>query len=156
MGCKDPSLIAGRRAAVAYGVETGRKWVQGIDDDEHKEWIEEAGYYRVGKVFRKFVAPGQLLEPGESITHNFYPVYVGQNEVQFNIYTTKKDKAKYISDPGMVKVGTCTLKLPEPCRDPDQQSICCTMVFGQAELKVNAVDVASGKEVATTLKFNHV
>ena len=130
--------------------------MQGQFDEERKVWDKDAKEFRVEDVFSRFVKAGQLLEPKECVTHTFYPIYVGQKSVSFDIYSTKDSTQTYTTDPGMTKVGECVLHLPEPCKDPGQQSLRCTMVFGQAELKFSAVDVASGTEIETSLKFSHV
>lgn len=146
LAAKDPKLVAGRRAAVAYGVQITAPWAEGMPG---KEWDDRLGKYMCYDVFWRFVKAGQLVAPDDEVTHTFHPLHVGATRISFKIYTTNNNESSYTTEPGMVNITKAVLVLPEPCRDPDTQRLRCKMTFGQTELRVTAVDVASGREVET-------
>lgn len=115
-------------------------------------------------VLDRFVAVDQSVALGEVVRRSYTPARPGQRKIIINIYCSATDDVTYISDPGVRKCGMITLDLPEPLPvpgaaggagggAPDRREIRATMQFGDTEIKVAAVDVASDRCVRSSIDF---
>ena len=89
---------------------------------------------------------------GQRIRQVFHPVYANQIEVRFGFYTSNKVDAKFVTEPGLTKIGNLVVHSPVSSSGRDRE-IEVSLYFGGTEITATALDVSSGKVKQTTLDF---
>lgn len=159
----DPTVVRVRRCPLTYGVGVLNRFVEGRHPRDKKlikdgrEWCTD--------ILDRFVSVEQSVALGEVVRRSYTPARVGQRKIIINIYCSDTDDITYITDPGVRKCGAITLDLLESgpttaCGGDDgkaaafeRREIRTTMQFGDTEIKVTAVDVATGKLVRASIDF---
>ncbi|XP_061665034.1 heat shock 70 kDa protein 12B [Syngnathoides biaculeatus] len=149
----NPTVVRVRRCPLTYGVGVLNRFVKGrhpqdkllIKDD--RQWCTD--------ILDRFVSVDQSVALGEVVRRSYTPARPCQRKIIINIYCSATDDVTYISDPGVRKCGTVTLELPEPSAagGSGRREIRATMQFGDTEIKVTAVDVASKRSVKASIDF---
>jgi hypothetical protein len=77
-----------------------------------------------------------------------------QNQINIDFYSSESD-CEYTTDDGVKKCGTIILYLDKLNHVPNinHREIQIKMSFGETEIKINAVDVLTGKWVKSTIEF---
>lgn len=113
------------------------------------EWCTE--------VFDKFVEVDQSVAVGETVVRSYTPAKAGQKSTVIHVYCTEKPDPQYITDPGVKRCGTLCLDLTDlqyrRSQNPRRREIQAQMTFGDTEVKVTALDVATGKCVRAAIDF---
>lgn len=159
----DPTVVRVRRCPLTYGVGVLNRFVEGRHPRDKllikdgREWCTD--------ILDRFVSVEQSVALGEVVRRSYTPARVGQRKIIINIYCSDTDDITYITDPGVRKCGAITLDLLESgsttaCAGDDgkaaafeRREIRTTMQFGDTEIKVTAVDVATGKLVRASIDF---
>ncbi|XP_029110319.1 heat shock 70 kDa protein 12B isoform X1 [Scleropages formosus] len=150
----DPTVVRVRRCPLTYGVGVLNRFVAGRHPrdkllvKEGREWCTD--------ILDRFVAADQSVALGEVVRRSYTPARPGQRKIIINIYCSATDDVVYITDPGVRKCGAITLDLPEaPVGTPatERREIRATMQFGDTEIKVTAVDVATNRSVRAAIDF---
>uniref|UniRef100_A0A6Q2WWS0 Heat shock protein 12B n=1 Tax=Esox lucius TaxID=8010 RepID=A0A6Q2WWS0_ESOLU len=151
----DPTVVRVRRCPLTYGVGVLNRFVEGRHPrdkllvKEGREWCTD--------ILDRFVSVDQSVALGEVVRRSYTPARTGQRKIIINIYCSATDDVVYISDPGVRKCGAITLDLPEALPGTvagvERREIRATMQFGDTEIKVMAVDVASERTVRATIDF---
>ncbi|XP_030635848.1 heat shock 70 kDa protein 12B [Chanos chanos] len=157
----DPTVVRVRRCPLTYGVGVLNRFVEGRHPPEKllvkdgREWCTD--------ILDRFVSVDQSVALGEVVRRSYTPARVGQRKIIINIYCSDTDDVVYITDPGVRKCGAITLDLTEPGAVggsvngngsvADRREIRTTMQFGDTEIKVTAVDVATGRSVRASIDF---
>ncbi|KTF80459.1 hypothetical protein cypCar_00024128, partial [Cyprinus carpio] len=159
----DPTVVRVRRCPLTYGVGVLNRFVEGRHPRDKllikdgREWCTD--------ILDRFVSVDQSVALGEVVRRSYTPARMGQRKIIINIYCSDTDDITYITDPGVRKCGAITLDLLESgavaasAGDNDKGSaierreIRTTMQFGDTEIKVTAVDVATGQLVRASIDF---
>ncbi|XP_061109206.1 heat shock 70 kDa protein 12B [Conger conger] len=150
----DPTVVRVRRCPLTYGVGVLNRFVEGRHPPakllvkDGRDWCTD--------VLDRFVAVDQSVALGEVVRRSYTPARPGQRKIIINVYCSATDEAVYISDPGVRKCGTVTLDLPDPAPgEPParRREIRTTMQFGDTEIKVTALDVATDRSVRAAIDF---
>ncbi|RXN35418.1 heat shock 70 kDa 12B [Labeo rohita] len=159
----DPTVVRVRRCPLTYGVGVLNRFVEGRHPRDKllikdgREWCTD--------ILDRFVSIDQSVALGEVVRRSYTPARMGQRKIIINIYCSDTDDITYITDPGVRKCGAITLDLLESgamaasAGDNDKGSaferreIRTTMQFGDTEIKVTAVDVATGRLVRASIDF---
>ncbi|KAJ8007820.1 hypothetical protein DPEC_G00098170 [Dallia pectoralis] len=151
----DPTVVRVRRCPLTYGVGVLNRFVEGRHPrdklllKEGREWCTD--------ILDRFVSVDQSVALGEVVRRSYTPARSGQRKIIINIYCSSTDDVVYISDPGVRKCGAITLDLPEilpqTVAGTERREIRATMQFGDTEIKVMAVDVASERMVRAAIDF---
>lgn len=153
---KRPTLVVGRRSALAYGVQTRALWKNGMRED-YKVYDEEKGKWRCHNYFDLLIRAQELVSTDHTVCKTYAPVTKTQSHVTFPVYTSPSNEVQYTTDPCVVLLGKVELELPagwsDGLRSADDRDLRVTFTAGQAELQVTAEDVMSGKKVAANMVF---
>lgn len=149
----DPTVVRIRRAAVTYGVGVLNRFVPGKHPRE--KYIRKSSIEWCTDIFDKFVTVDQSVSLGEKVTRSYAPAKTGQKYIVINIFSTENSDVIYVTDAGVTKCGCLKIELPDvkdsDPRKPRELQAC--MTFADTEIKVSAIDVASGKEVKASIDF---
>lgn len=152
----DPTVVRVRRCPLTYGVGVLNRFVEGRHPRDKllikdgRDWCTD--------ILDRFVSLDQSVALGEMVRRSYTPARVGQRKIIINIYCSDTDDVIYITDPGVRKCGAITLDLLEGATaacagDNERREIRTTMQFGDTEIKVTAVDVATGQLVGASIDF---
>ena len=96
----------------------------------------------------------------------YTPAEPDQAVIVIHIYSSETPDVRFVTDPGVQQCGTLRLELSSPSDEPagDRSSTQLTagarrreiqtrMMFGDTEIKVSALDVASGRSVRAAIDF---
>ncbi|XP_052002685.1 heat shock 70 kDa protein 12B-like [Xyrauchen texanus] len=159
----DPTVVRVRRCPLTYGVGVLNRFVEGRHPRDKllikdgREWCTD--------ILDRFVSVDQSVALGEVVRRSYTPARVGQRKIIINIYCSDTDDITYITDPGVRKSGAITLDLLESGAAAasagdnskgsafERREIRTAMQFGDTEIKVTAVDVATGQQVQVSIDF---
>ena len=142
-----------RRCPLTYGVGVLNRFVEGRHPRD--KLLLKDGRRWCTDVLDRFVSLDQSVALGEVVRRSYTPARAGQRKIVINVYCCARDDATYVSDHDVRKCGTITLDLPEalPGATADRREIRATMQFGDTEIKVTAVDVATNRTVRASIDF---
>ncbi|XP_043920006.1 heat shock 70 kDa protein 12B [Protopterus annectens] len=150
----DPTIVRVRRSPLTYGVGVLNKFVEGKHPKE--KLLVKEGKNWCTDIFDRFVSVDQSVALGEVVKRSYTPARLAQRKIIINIYCSATDDVVYITDPGVRKCGTINLELSEPEENSPRKGrreIQASMQFGDTEIKVTAVDVATSKSVKAMIDF---
>jgi len=99
---------------------------------------------------------------------SYTPAKSGQRSIVMHIYSSERRDAVYVTDTGVKHCGTLRLELDEDVRHPTDSSappvgagvgsrgrrlIQTRMTFSETEIRVSALDIATGKIVKAAIDF---
>jgi len=146
----DPTVVRVRRSALTYGVGVLNKYVEGKHPREKKtmkdgvEWCTD--------IFDTFVTVDQSICLGDKVTRSYTPAKSYQTSTVIGIYCSEKEHVLFTSDHGVVRCGELLLEMPD-VTGGKRRELQATMMFGDTEIKVEAVDLTSGKTANATIDF---
>ncbi|XP_078411322.1 heat shock 70 kDa protein 12B-like isoform X2 [Cetorhinus maximus] len=150
----DPTIVRVRRSPLTYGVGVLNKFVEGKHPRE--KLLVKEGTQWCTDVFDKFVSVDQSVALGEVIQRSYMPARQGQRKIIINIYCSGQENVLYISDPEVRKCGTVSLELSDTDkltpRKP-RREIRASMEFGDTEIRVTAMDMATSQSVRASIDF---
>lgn len=150
--CYDPTLLRARRAKYTYGCEYRTVFEAG--DQPDKIVFNEDGVKLSDNRFLRFVAANEKVPVDREVSHPLVPFSSTDHAVTLAFYSTAEPDARYVTDPGMKPVGTVTVSLAGAMHLPrSQRKMEIFMKFGEADIRVRAVNVTTGVEATTTLVF---
>uniref|UniRef100_A0A8C5QHT3 Heat shock 70 kDa protein 12A n=1 Tax=Leptobrachium leishanense TaxID=445787 RepID=A0A8C5QHT3_9ANUR len=149
----DPGLIKVRRSPMTYGVGVLNRYVEGKHPAE--KLLLKDGTRWCTDVLDKFIMADQSVALGETVKRSYTPAKPSQLMIIINIYSSEQDDVNFITDPGVKKCGTLRLDLTGSEGSPSQnrREIQTIMQFGDTEIKVMAVDVATSRNVKVCIDF---
>jgi hypothetical protein len=114
-------------------------------------------------VFDKFVGAGDPVFLGGSVTRPYAPADRDQSTSVIHVYCSDADDVQFVTDAGVRRCGTLRLELVDlppssPSSAPEAASrrprvIQTKMTFGGTEIRMSAVDVATGQCVRCAVDF---
>jgi len=109
------------------------------------------------EIFDVFVTVDQPLALGDTVVRKYAPAKSGQKTCIINIFSSEKSEVKFVTDVGVIKCGTLTLCLtdisPTDGHASKLREIQALMTFGDTEIKVEALDVTTGRSVGASIDF---
>ena len=146
----DPTLVRLRRSALTYGVGCLNKFIPGEHPPE-KRVVKDGIEWCTG-IFDAFVFADQAVPLGYVVTRSYSPAQAGQRSTVITLFASEHDKAYYVSDPGCYKVGELKLEMPD-ITGGKQRELRMSMVFGDTEISVEAVDLTSKTSTRASIDF---
>ena len=143
-----------RRSRLVYGVGVLNRFVQGKHPKQ--KMVKRDGVEWCTDVFDKFVKIDQSVALGDTVLRSYTPAKPGQKSSVINIYCAESNDAQFITDAGVKKCGTLCLDLSELQYQqnlPKRREIQTRMTFGGTEIRLSALDVATGKIVKAAVDF---
>ena len=159
---------------MTYGVAVVNKFQRGRDPES--KLVVRDGVEWCLDIFDVLVRAGDLVGINDPVVRSYAPVINGQRRSIFTVYASESPHVRFVTDPGVRKCGTLKLELDEavtgqtsatveggdqsasPIAMSGLQSalpreIKAKMTFGDTEIKVMAVDVATGKSIRARFDF---
>ena len=154
----DPTVIRIRRATQTYGVGVLNKF-DPLKHDQSKRVVKD-GIVWCKDIFDKFVSVDESVGIGDRVTRSYAPARSKQKSTVINIYCTEGSDVLYTTDKGVSRCGKLRMEMPDinPEDVPLEKrgkprELQASMVFGDTEVKVSAVDVLSGRAARATIDF---
>ncbi|XP_063399968.1 heat shock 70 kDa protein 12A-like [Mytilus trossulus] len=137
-----PHLISHRVSRFTYGTEVSALFDNEKHDQKRKDIVD--GEKRCTGVFGILTTAGTVLERDTTIERTYSTVQKYQRSIDLSIFMSTKENPMYIDEEECSKIGNFHLKLKQPTEE--KRSVQVTVVFGNTELKVRAVDKKSGEK----------
>ncbi|XP_049267910.1 heat shock 70 kDa protein 12A isoform X2 [Rhipicephalus sanguineus] len=148
----DPMVVNVRRSRLTYGVGVLNRFVHGVHPPS--KLVVKDGIEWCADVFDAFVLADQSVGQGDAVVRSYTPAKSGQTRSIIHVYCSECDDVRFITDPGVVRCGTLVLDLSDTRHTPlRRREIQARMVFGETEIKVSALDVATQKCVRADIDF---
>ena len=149
----DPSTVTVRRSRQTYGVGVVRRFVRGRHPESRL--VRRDGVDWCTGVLDRFVGAGDPVFVGGTVTRRYAPAERAQTTSVLHVYGSDSPDVQYATD--AERCGTLRLHVPPPTptspAPPTRGEIQAKMTFGGTEIKVSAVDVATGQCVGCTIDF---
>ncbi|WHT20183.1 hypothetical protein N8J89_03670 [Crossiella sp. CA-258035] len=148
--------IRARRARRTYGIAMRCDFEEGIDD-EARRCPPEPGEDHADKCVDRFVAlveKGTLVPTDAEVWQDGYPIKGDQTEVAVEFYGADDGLPRNVDDPNCKYLGKVLIKLGKAMRlSMKGRAIRVLMKFGETEIKVRVVVLATGVELPYTLEL---
>ncbi|KAH3852365.1 hypothetical protein DPMN_094871 [Dreissena polymorpha] len=146
----DPSVMTERRSRYTYGVSTSKPFnadshpqLKKTTDDEGKEYCSDC--------FDVHVTAGQEVALGSSnVVRSYSPFNKNQTKLGFSFYASTDKNPSYVTDPNCILIGHHSVDINS---SGDDRSVSVNMIFGDTELRVEAIENATQKPSKCTLNF---
>lgn len=149
----DPTVVRVRRAAMTYGVGVLNRFIVGTHP--RNKLVKKSGVDWCTDVFDKFVTCDQPVKLGESVTRRYASTKPGKASTVITIYSTEAENVNFVTDDGVKKCGQLVLEIPQidDCDPNKPRELKASMIFGDTEIRVTAVDSLSGNEAKASINF---
>ena len=153
----EPGIVASRKSRLTYGVAVVNRFQRGRDPEsklalrDGVEWCTD--------VFDVLVRAGDSVGLDDPVVRSYAPVVTGQKSSVFTVYATESPDVRFVTDPGVRRCGTLKLELDQQSDEESgsertaPREIRTKMIFGDTEIKVVAIDVATGRSVRARFDF---
>lgn len=146
----DPTVVRVRRSAITYGVGVLNRYVHGKHPPE--KLTKKDGVEWCTDVFDTFVTVDQSISLGEKVTRSYTPAKSYQTSTTIGIYSSTKEHVRFTTDPGVRRCAELYLEMPDTTGGKARE-LQATMMFGDTEIKVEAIDLTSGKTAIASIDF---
>lgn len=154
----DPTVVRVRRSAMTYGVGVLNKY-NAEKHDQSKRVVKD-GVVWCKDIFDTFVAIDESVGLGDRVSRSYAPARAGQKSTVINIYCSENTQNLYTTDKKVKRCGQLRIEMPvltiedipEEKRSKPRE-LQATMLFGDTELKVTALDVLTGKTAKAIVDF---
>jgi len=157
----DPTVVTMRRSRLTYGVGVMNKFLRGVHPDSKLVRRRDVDWCR--DVFDRFVVADRPVALGDTVLRRYTPAEPDQATIIMHIYSSDSADVRFVTDPGIQQCGSLCLELSSMSADlaADRSSamlsrrreIQTRMMFGDTEIKVSALDVATGRSVRAAIDF---
>ena len=161
----DPTVVTVRKSRLTYGVGVMNRFLRGVHPDSKLVRRRDVDWCR--DVFDRFVVVDRPVALGDTVLRRYTPAEPDQATIVVHVYSSKSPDVRFVTDPGVEQCGTLRLDLSPTAADaaaadrPSTQlssaarrrEIQTRMMFGDTEIKVSALDVASGRSVRAAVDF---
>ena len=149
---KNPAKITERIVSTTYGADCSRDFDKTVHPSE--KWFLADGRQKCKDLFNCFIKENDVARSGKSIKRMYSPLHENDTEITFGFYITRNPDCKFITDPGVTKIGSVKVQSPDISKGRGRD-IEVSMHFGGTEIVATAVDITSGCSAQTTLDFFH-
>lgn len=146
----DPTMVHVRRSGLTYGVGCLNKFIPGKHPPE-KRVVKDGVEWCTG-IFDAFVFCDQAVSLGHKITRTYSPAQALQQSTVITLFASENDTVHYVSDPGCFKVGELRLEMPD-VSGGKRRELKMSMIFGDTEISVEAIDITSGRTARAFVDF---
>ena len=146
----NPSTVQVRRSALTYGVACLNKFNPELHPPgkrvikDEQEWCTD--------VFDTFVSIGQAIPHGHWVTRSYNLARSGLKSTVLTLFASDSESVKFITDPGVIKIGELRLQMPDTTGGRSRE-LKMTMIFGDTEVSVHAIDCTSGQTASAQVDF---
>eukprot|EP00794_Sanderia_malayensis_P005264 gene5264-5930_t len=154
----DPTVVKVRRSAFTYGVGVLNKF--NADKHDVSKRVVKDGVVWCKDIFDTFVKIDESVGLGDAVMRSYAPARASQKSTVINIYCSEKEQNLYTTDKKVKRCGQLRIEMPElkiediPLEKRSKpRELQATMLFGDTELKVTAIDVLTGKTARAVVDF---
>ncbi|XP_050700037.1 heat shock 70 kDa protein 12A-like isoform X2 [Eriocheir sinensis] len=151
----DPGIVTVRRSRLTYGVGVLNRFNPAEHPREKR--VTAAGGEWCADVLDRFVGVDESVAVGDVVVRSYTPATPKQSTVILHLYATERHDVKFVTEPGVDRVGTLHLDLGPPSSTtsttPPSREISVHMRFGDTEVKASAVDHLTGHCVKADIDF---
>jgi len=149
----DPTVVTVRRSRLTYGIGVLNRFRDA--DHPREKLVVRDNQKWCTDIFDKFVRADESVGLGDTVLRRYTPAKPGQTHSIINIYCSEEDDPKFVTDGSVHLCGTLFLDMTDIKYDPEQKrrEIQTRMTFGDTEIKVSALDVATKKCVKASVDF---
>lgn len=153
----NPKSINIRRSVLTYGVACLHRFDPAIHPIEKK--VVKDGAEWCTQIFDVFVRADQPIPQGHSITRSYKLARSSLQSTVLTLFASHNKQVKYVTDPGVKKIGELRLSLPSPAHsspptlDGNLREVSMTMTFGDTEISVKGRDPDSGHTAMVQIDF---
>lgn len=149
---KNPAKITERVMSTTYGADCSRDFDKNIHPAS-KRFLAD-GRPKCKNLFNCFVKEDDVARSGHTVKKMYSPLHAADTQLTFGFYVAKNPECKFITDEGVTKIGSVTVRSPDTSKGRSR-NIEVSMHFGGTEIVATAIDVSSGSTAQTTLDFFH-
>lgn len=145
----DPTLVHIRRSMLTYGVGCLHPFIP--QKHPMEKCVVKSGREWCTDVFDTFVYADQPVSLGHTVIRSYAPATTGSTETTITLYASQKEFVRFVTDPGVRKVAQLRLEMPQTgsrCRE-----LHMSMIFGDTEINVEAIDLTSGQTAVASADF---
>lgn len=146
----DPTLVHIRRSVLTYGVGCLNRFIPGKHPPEKK--VIKDGVEWCTDIFDTFVYADQAVSLGQLITRSYTPARAGQRTTVISLFASEKEFVCFVTDPGVKRIGELKVETPEISRGRCRE-LRMSMIFGDTEISVKAIDCTSGQTAQASVDF---
>ena len=146
----DPTVVRVRRSALTYGVGVLNRFLPGKHPPEKR--IKKDSIEWCTDIFDTFVTVDQSIALGEKVTRRYTPAKSYQTSTIIGVYCSEKEHVMYTTDPGVRRGGELYLEMPDTTGGKGRE-LEMTMMFGDTEIRVEAIDLTSGTVAHCAIDF---
>ena len=145
----DPTLVHIRRSTLTYGVGCLHPFIPEKHPTEkriikgNREWCTD--------IFDTFIYADQPISLGHAVIRSYAPATSQSTSTVITLYASEKEFVRFVTDAGVKKVAQLKLEMPQTgsrCRE-----LHMSMIFGNTEVSVEAVDLTSGQTATASVDF---
>ena len=146
----DPTLVHVRRSVLTYGVGCLNKFVPGKHPPEKR--VVKDGVEWCTEIFDTFVYADQAVSLGHTVTRSYTPAHAGQQSTIISLFASEKEFVRFVTDPGVSRVAELKLEMPDTTGGK-RRELRMSMMFGDTEIHVEAIDCTSGQIANASVDF---
>eukprot|EP00117_Sycon_ciliatum_P037973 scpid44333/ scgid28299/ Heat shock 70 kDa protein 12A len=146
----NPTVVRVRRSALTYGVGVLNEYDPAVHPSN--KLVEKGGLQWCTDVFDTFVTVDQPVALGDVVTRSYTPAKADQVSTVISIFSCEGRAAQFTTDRSVRRCGELHLEMPDTTGG-QQRELQTSMMFGDTEIKVMAVDLTSGKKAHATIDF---
>ena len=147
---QDPTLVHVRRSTLTYGVGCLNRFIPGKHPPDKR--VVKGGVEWCTGVFDTFVYADQPVGLGDAVMRSYTPAKTDQLSTVITVFASEKEFVHFVTDPGVSKVGEVRLEMPDTSGGK-RRELQMSMIFGDTEISVEAVDCTSGQTATASLDF---
>jgi len=160
----DPTVVTVRKSRLTYGVGVMNRFLRGVHPESKLVRRRDVDWCL--DVFDRFVVADRSVALGDTVLRRYTPAEPDQASIIMHIYSSQSPDVRFVDDAGVQQCGTLRLDLSPAAADPAadrsatlmsagarRREIQTRMMFGDTEIKVSALDVASGRSVRAAIDF---
>lgn len=146
-----PGTISSRVVRYTYGVSYMVEFETGKHPESKK--VEKDGEVtKCKELFEIFVKVGTPVKTGEVISKVYNPARNDSKRLVIKVFASSRKDPEFVTDDGCWCLGKLVVDLPDTSNNADLD-IEERMVFGETELRVDAVEPISGKTFSARFDF---
>jgi len=141
------------------------KFIRGVHPDSKLVRRRDVDWCR--DVFDRFVVADRPVALGDTVLRRYTPADPDQTAIVMHIYSSDSPDVRCVTDAGVQQCGSIRLDLSPAATALDSErsstllstgaarrrEIQTRMMFGDTEIKVSALDVATGRSVRAAIDF---
>ena len=153
MGIRSDTVVS-RISKKTYGIRVVTHFFSGVHPESSKV-TDDWGRLWCNTGFSMHVSKGDEIQFNQCVQMEYTPILRGQTRIRIRLYSSDRENVTYVTDPGMRKEGTFTIKCPSFNELGLWPKVEVAMYFGRTDIEVTATgkNFDSKKKEMLPVKF---